>query len=259
MGGVLIAPLFSVLAVQQYRGTFRGVPSAATTASVIQYGWGGLLLFGVATTAGEAMADSIAVSFLASVLVPMFLSASFSLVSGRMNALWARCLRTAFCAGAARPIQRGFSLRELILAVTVIAAMTAITTPLIRTAKPKFAEHIHAADAPFHSPAGATDVSYSRGFRGTVAFEFTCDELAFRDWVVAGIGSIEARAAAVPIREISSSHTITRYYAYASQLNGPTEIAVNSGLFYSWSREDRGVHAVYDRATGRGYYHAHYH
>jgi hypothetical protein len=51
----------------------------------------------------------------------------------------------------------------------------------------------------------------------------------------------------------------TRYYVYSTELKGPDRITINSGLSYSWSKEDRGVHAAFDRTTGRAYYQAHFH
>jgi len=259
MGGLFVLPLCVLMAVQQYRGTFRCVQSAATTTSVLLYIMGGFLIFGVVTSAGEAIANSISLRMMASILIAMLIVATCSIAIGRMNALWSRRIRSAIDSGAVPAIKRGFSLRDLLLAVTVIAAMTAITSQLIRSAPPWYAENIQASAAPFSLPAGATDVSYCKGYRGTIAYEFTINEPAFRGWVESGIGSIESESAAIPIREITTPFTIRRYFTYSSKLNGPREITVNSGLFYSWSKEDRGVHAVYDRTTGRAYYYAHFH
>lgn len=40
---------------------------------------------------------------------------------------------------------------------------------------------------------------------------------------------------------------------------GPDEITINDGLIYTWSNEDRGVQAAFDRTTNRAYYFAHFH
>jgi hypothetical protein len=136
--------------------------------------------------------------------------------------------------------------------------MTAVTSRFLRSAAPPFAENVEASAAPVDLPAGATDVSYAKGFRGTVAYEFTIDEEGFREWVAAGIGSFESRSAQVPLREIVFPARIIRYYFYAD-LPGPDTATIEHGLDYSWSKEDRSVRAVYDRATGRAYYHAVYH
>jgi hypothetical protein len=255
MGGLFILPLCVLMAAQQYRGTFRRVPSAAKTTSVLLYIFGGSLLFGVVTSAGEG----VSLRLMTSILIPMFIVASASIAIGRMNALWAQRIRAAVASGAEAAVRHGFSGRELLLAVGVVAAMTGITSQFIRSAPPWYAENVDASAAPFGLPVGARNVSYCKGYRGTITYEFTIDESAFRKWVDSGIGSIESESAGIPLREITSPFVITRYYAYSSELNGPKDITIKTGLYYSWSKEDRGVHAAFDRTNSRAYYHAHFH
>lgn len=259
LGSLVILPLSIVLAAHQYRGTFRLVPSAAKTTSVLLYIFGGFLLFAGVTTAGEAVVEGVSMRLFASFLFPMFGAAALSLAAGRMNALCSAKLRADLATGATSPRQSGFTLRELLLVVGVLAIMTGITAQFIGSAPPTFAEHIDAAAAPVELPDGATDVSYCRGHRGTIAYEFTIDEARFRDWVSSGIGSIEAQSAGIPLQEITSPFTIKRYYLYSSELSGPYDVTIASGLSYTWSKEDRGVYAAFDRTTGRAYFHAHYH
>lgn len=259
LGGCSFLPMWVVIAIQQYRGTFRCVASAATTTSVLLYMIGGFMVFVLISMIAESVQDGVALRLIATPLIWMFVVAAGSLAFARMNALWSRQLRSALAAGAVAANRRGFSLRELLLAVSVIAAMTGITSQFIRSGPPRYAEHIEGSAAPFRLPPGATDVSYGKGYRGTIAYEFTTDELAFRRWVDSGIGSIEAQSAEVPVREITHPFTITRYYTHSSELTGPFDITVHIGLYYSWSKEDRGVYAAYDRSTGRAYYYAHYH
>ena len=110
-----------LLSVQQYRGTFRAVPAAATTTSVLFYVIAGLsLLAGIATT-GEAVLGGVSLGEMAPLLGSMLIAAVLSAALGLMNALWARKLRAALAAGAVSPPERGFSLRELLLGVGVIA------------------------------------------------------------------------------------------------------------------------------------------
>jgi len=259
MGSLFVLPLCGLMAAQQYRGTFRRVPSAAKTTSVLLYIFGGFLLFALITSTGEAVLEGVSLGFMASILIPMLVAASFSIAIGRMNALWSQRMRAALASGAVAPAQRGFSFRELLLAVGIIAALTGVASQFIRSSPPWYAENVDASAAPFGLPVGATEVSYCKGYRGTIAFEFTIDESAFREWVNSGIGSIESESAGIPLREITSPYVITRYHAYAPKLDGPNDITVNTGLYYSWSKEDRGVYAVFDRATSRAYYHAHCH
>jgi hypothetical protein len=259
LGGLIVLPFCVLLAIQQYRGTFRRVPSAAMTASVLLYIFGGFSLFGGVTTAGEAVMVGDSLWLMFSFLIPMLAVATVAIAFGRMNARWCGKLRAAVAAGDAPANPRGFSLRELLLVVGVIAAMTTLTSQFIRTAPPRYAEHVEPSASPFSLPEGATDVSYCRGHRGTIAFEFTIDEAGFRGWVNAGIGSIESESANIPVREITSPFIINCYHALSPELNGPKEIAIANGLYYSWFKEDRGVYAAYDRDIGRAYYFAQFH
>lgn len=61
------------------------------------------------------------------------------------------------------------------------------------------------------------------------------------------------------VRAIAESYTIYRYCSLAPELTGPDSITITNGLYYEWSEEDRGVHAAFDRDSGRAYYFAHYH
>jgi hypothetical protein len=260
IGGLMsVVPLCIIIAVQQYRGTFCRVPFAARTTSVFLYVVGGFMLLALVVSAGMAIVNGIALRRMASTLVSMSLIAVFSFVVGRMNASWCRKLRSTINSVVKSPVHGGISLPKFLLGVIILAAMTGITLLLIRYAPPRYAEHIESADAPFSLPAQARDVSYCRGSRGTIAYEFTVDEPIFREWFNSGIGSVESESAGIPLKEIVSPFTITRYNALSPELSGPDAISVTIGLYYSWSKEDRGVYAVFDRTTNRAYYYAHFH
>jgi hypothetical protein len=259
VAALFFGPLCLFMAAQQYLGTFRRVPSGAAATSLLLYIVSGFLILAVVTSIGEAVVEGISLRLMASITLPMLVAAAFCIVSGRMNALWSFKVSAAISAGAISRRDRGFTLRELFLAIAIIASMTAITSQFIRSAAPRYAEQVDGSAAPFWLPAGATDISYARGHRGTIAYEFSIDESGFREWVDSGIGSIESQSAGIPVREIFSPITMRRYYAYWPERNGPDRITIKSGLHYSWSKEDRGVHAAYDRTTGRAYYYAHFH
>lgn len=260
IGGLFVLPLNVLMAIQQYRGTFRSVPSAAKMMSVLCYFLAGFLFFAVVTTIGEAVSDATSLRLMASLLIPLLVASALIFAIGRTNATWSNKLRAAIIAMPSPHTRRSFfSLRELLLAVGVIGAMTGIISQFVRSTPPQYAENVDASSAPYRLPDGATNVSYCKGYRGTIAIEFSIDEQGFRDWVASGIGSIESQSDNIPLREITTPFTIIRCYFYSSELNGPDDITVSHGIYYSWSKEDRGVHAVYDRMTNRAYYHAHYH
>ena len=152
-----------------------------------------------------------------------------------------------------------YSTRELLGTMTIIAAVFALSSWLHNSAPPKYAEHVEFAEAPFGLPSEATDISFCRGFRGTIAFEFSIDEIGFREWVKSGIGSIESQSAGIALLPITTSVSIWRYSFLASELPGSDITTVSAGFHYSWSHEDRGVYAVFNSTTNRAYYYAHYH
>lgn len=250
IAGPILLPLCLFFAVYQYRGTFRRSAGAAKVASTMLYAFAAFLLFAAAVTAAESVRDRILLRLMF-FLLPLLIIALICAVAATINLRWSRKLRAAIAEGAKIPDQRGFTLRELLLAVGIIAAVTGVTSQLVRSAPPRFAEGVDASAAKLHLPAGASNVSYRRGVRGTVTYEFTTDEQSFRQWVESGIGSIEAEAAEIPLRDITTPFSIRRYAG--------DDMTIRSGLYYTWSKEDRGVHAGFDRTTGRGYYDAHYH
>lgn len=147
----------------------------------------------------------------------------------------------------------------MLLGIAAIAFVVCLVSGFVRSTPPRYAEHVTRDKAPFGLPANATDISFCQGVRGTIAYEFTIDEDDFKAWVASGIGSFESNAASVPVAPITTPYTIRRYNALTRDLTGPEEITITQGLYYDWSKEDRGVHAAYDRTTGRAYYFAHFH
>lgn len=259
---IFFLPSCVSIAVMQYRGTFCRSPFAATATSVLLYIVGGLVAFGFVMSTGEAIVGGFplrSLRLMTPILVPVFLVAACALTFGRMNALWSRKLRSAIASNPTSKIKRGVSFREIFLGVGALAAMTGIACQFTQPSAPSFAEHVDASAAPFGLPANATDVSYGKRYRGTIAFEFTTDEAAFREWVGAGIGSIESQSANIRLLEITSPQTIARYNLYAVEPNGPNRISVDNGLFYSWSKKDRAVYTLFDRDSNRAYYQAHFH
>lgn len=133
----------------------------------------------------------------------------------------------------------------LTAAVAVVAAMAAWAA---KESAPNFAEHVPASMAPVSLPAGASDISFARVTGVVLAYEFNCDEADFRLWCAA-----ERR----PLSEIDRPVSIARYISLAPDASDTERHWITSGLHYSWTDEDRGVHAAYDRETGRGYYYSH--
>lgn len=261
--GIIMLPLPAALAIQQYRATFRHQSRSATVSSVLLFFVAGLATFSLLMTLGEAVINNNIhipwTSAILPVLLSMLITALVAAWSAMMNRIWSRQLKQFTSAGGRMPDRARYSLRDVMVVVGIIASVTALVTYLGRTTPPRHAEHISLHKAPFHLPVGASDISYCRGFRGTVAYEFNIDEKAFVAWVESGIGSFESRAARVAIEPIATPFSIPRYHSLASELKGPNSITITDGLYYAWSKEDRGVNAAFDRTTGRAYYFAHYH
>lgn len=254
IGGAVLLPLPSALAIQQYRATFRLVRKAAKTTAILLFIVAGFTAFAFVTTMGEFIASGVNIPWLG-LLLPMLAISLVSGVAGWLNICWARSLPDSV-EPAVRPL---FSRRELLASVAIIGVMTAITTYFIRSEPPRYAEHVGIADAPFGLPSAATDISFCQGFRGTIAYEFTIEESDFREWVESEIGSAESQSANVAILPIMTPIRCMRYNALSSDLNGPGFISVSAGLHYSWSCEDRDIYAAFDSTSSRAYYSAHFH
>ena len=253
LGGVILLPISVVLGVQQYRAAFRGVRSAAKCAAIMLIGIGAILTLPCLTIAWETITSEGKIPWFI-LLIAMLLTIVAG-VGGWLNLCWMRSL-TDEPDTFSRP---RFSMRELFAAMTAVSVVAALTTALIRTSLPRHAEHVDISVAPYGLPRSATDISYYLGTRGTIAYEFTTDETTFRNWVESGLGSFDSRAANVPLLPIANPETIRRYTAFSPDLTGPDSITVPRGLYYSWSFEDEGVHAVFDSSTNRAYYFSHSH
>jgi len=243
---VFFLPLLLLLAIQQYCGTFRRAPSGAMWARAIFYALGGLGVFGLITTIVEGLQDGSTLWAMRWLVFFISLFAVACVALGRMNSAWSRTLRAAAARGDLPAPSWRFSLREMLLLFAVVAAIMGLTSYLIQSIPPNFAEHVDRSSAPFSVPSDATDVSYCRRPSGST-YEFSTSEQAFRGWV-ASIGSFESQSADVPLREITTPFTIVRY-------DGST-VTIRDGLYYSWSDDNQynGIDAAFDRASGRAYY-----
>jgi hypothetical protein len=261
LGIVIFVPFPTVLGIQQYRATFRRAPGPAKFTAVFLYVLAAFGGFGYVTNVGEAVLKKTNVPFWwwAFVLWPLLAASLVSLFLGWQNSLWFTQLKKFYADSGSDPPRGTFSLRELFLAVTVIAIIAGLSMSYFRNDRPSAAEHVSPEQAGLGLPEGASDVSYGRGHRGTMAYEFTTDEASFRNWVEAGIGSLEAQAANVPLVEITQPVEIQRYTVFARQFRGAEQATVSDGLEYEWSYKDRGIQAVFDRKINRAYVSEHYH
>jgi hypothetical protein len=258
ISGVVILPLPVTLGIQQFRGTFRCNSKAALISSMLLFVVGGFALLAFAVTLGDMILKGVRIPWLG-VLLPMLVTGIVGGVAAWMNLKWSRRLRRSAETTTTSPDLARLSMRELSAAVAAIACVTGLSTYFVRSTPPRCAENVALDKAPFGMPAGATEISYCQGFRGIIAYEFTIDEKSFAAWVASGIGSLESDAANVSLQSIARPYTIERFYGLSADLSGPHSITITDGLFYDWSKEDRGVHAAFDRATSRAYYFAHFH
>ena len=261
-GGIVIVSPCILIALAQYFGAFRHAPLGARIVSIAFYGvsaiWS-LTLFGAAI---EMLQLDFSVSLLGIsltfVAAGMFATA-LVLAIARANWHWANDVRTAIGPELFMPNGNRYSICELMVMMAAVAMMIATVAALTRHRPPNFAEHVDAAHAPFTLPPGATDISYCQGFRGTIAYEFTTNEAAFRTWVESGIGSLETQYSGTKVTEITYEFQIRRYHQLKSSSSPRVDPPITNGLYYAWTKEDKGIYAAFDRRTNRAYYQAHYH
>lgn len=259
MGGVVMLPLPLAMAICQYRGIFRRDPKSASDAANLLFAVGGLAWFGFFSVIGGTIVGGGDIPWVP-LLLPMAIVGAAFVSVGWMNLRWKKRIEAAASAAGDEPRAKRvlqFSTRELLAGVAMFATVVGLTTYFIRSTPPRYAEHVDRSEAPVGLPAGATDVCYARGSRGSVTYEFTIDEQGFRDWVESRHGSLRSQAEKVQILPIEGEYTIYRYYHLSPDLTGPSRATVTEGLYYDWHEGDSGVEAVFDRSTNRAYYRYH--
>ena len=106
-----------------------------------------------------------------------------------------------------------------------------------------------AAEAPMHLPPDATDITYYLGNAYPLrCYNFKTSEAAFLEWV-----------ASFPIlkRVDRTGHGLLTPVLDANGEVRLEPIPESDYILFSWSEEDRGEHAAFDRVEGRAYYYAH--
>jgi hypothetical protein len=252
---VIFGSMSLALGAWQYRGVFRKSATAARNAGALLAVIGTLLL-GTFVIGNAEIAWSSGSRFLPA-MPEVFVVSLAMLLAATVNVRLSQRLRREPAAPTG-PRWR-FSLFDALAALTVIAGVSACTAAMVRQIHPRCAEHVSASRVPTQLPADATDVSYCQGSRGTFACEFRCSEQAFREWIEGGIGSIESQAANIAIEEITAPISVRRFTVLQPNATGPETATITAGLEYAWSKEDRGVDAVFDRLHRRGYLFEHSH
>ena len=129
IAGAIILPFPTTLAVQQYRGTFCGVRSAAAMSSVILFLFGGFATLAFGITFINDVGDGQEIKWLG-LLIPMFAIATLGLFGGLVNWRW-HCNLPRY-----KPIGNWqFSIREILGAMTAICFVTAATSSFISLLK----------------------------------------------------------------------------------------------------------------------------
>jgi hypothetical protein len=255
-GGMVTLPPAVVLAILQYRAAFCQKAKAASATAVFLFIIGGFMFVGFASTLGEILLEGVPVSpsDWASLLLPILAVASVGCFGGWINLRWSRRLKLA-PPSADRPAR---SLARHLSAVAAgVACVAILAAYLIRTTPPQYAENVSRDEAPFDLPAGARDVSYCRGVRGAIAYEFTIDEDGFAAWVNSRIEQLKSDAHSVSLKPITEPCTIRRYCALSRDLTGPDSVTVTDGLCWPWPGGGSSVRAAFDRTTNRAYCFAH--
>jgi hypothetical protein len=235
------------LAAVQHRGTFRRhKPSAKLTAGC-SGAVSALLVFAVVTYVIEGLwYGHDLVRALPLFLTMLAMGMGLAIVC-RTNVLWARRLPKPDSLPPSLKAWR-FSLWELFGLVTAFALGIGVAVHAARSAKPRIGIYDSREECPYETPVNATKVSYRQDIRGTYYLEFDISETDFRQWVIErfkrhpkykGIYS-----GIQPIAGMS--------YVYPVEFNGKSlPPAVTSGIECHWTFEDEGMHAVFDRSTGR--------
>ncbi len=257
ISGVLLLPIPAALAISEYYAVFRNSPAAAVVTVILLLLVGGLALVAFIALVGVTLLNDHPFPPLSFVLSNLGIGL-WGCVAGWINLVWLRRLKqVALRSTTAKPIR--FSWSDVLPALAAIACIVVLAVYFVHNEPPQYAENVSREQAPFGLPEAARNVSFCRGVRGAIAFEFSVDEASFIEWVESGVGSLESQTAGVSVQRITRPYTILRYTALMPESKAPHTITLSNGLYYDWSKADRGVHAAFDRTTGRAYYYFHAH
>jgi hypothetical protein len=139
VGGLIILPFPVAIGICQYHSAFRHNPGAAKIVAILLFLIGGLVALMFISAFFEP--GPIGLKF-ASLCGTLFVVSSYCGFSGWINLRWARRIRRQrACSGAEsgggerpEPALQGFqfSMRELMIFMTVVAVITGLTTWIVR-------------------------------------------------------------------------------------------------------------------------------
>jgi len=247
-GGVIFSAGSLVLGGAQYLGTFRRDVRAAGCCCAILFAVGGLLLTGITVGIAEQLMKEGG-------NLPLEVAATFASVgalfvaAGWLNYRWQRQL--SLPSRNSRWSWR-LSLREILGFMSAAGVCLGISMYFINTSPERFAEHLETTNPPFGIPAGAKDICYCQGWRGTIAYEFTIDEARFRNWAEAQFADRKDSH-----HEENGTMRVTTYRTLLPDFHDVEQLEIPHAVIYSWAEADAGTYAVFDRDTNRVYYFSH--
>lgn len=233
---VIFLPWPILLAVQQYRGSFRCHPSGAAWAlglSCIP-----LPILTVFTLAGFTAADP---SWRLLTCGLLLLVAQTIVVLSNWN--WLHTLNAATREGWWPPPIKTVSVLELLLLVTSVAV---VLTAGLYVAKPLRGISVSASATPFSLPQGTHDVTYDVASYYE-RYECTVEEKSFLTWFDEKYGDAQ-------LESIEDTVYVQTFVGDSFHLENH---AVTNGWQYRWRKEDQGVSITFDRQNSRLYYDSH--
>lgn len=247
------------LGVLQYRGIFHRNHQAAKTTGTVLSVTGALMVLGVGSFLKESFTNP-EILYSWPTAMAIFVLGLFFILVGWWNLEWSRNLKADVTSTEVWPRFERDNRRDRIAALLAVIVIILGTSLTVWSALPEFAENVEYSRPPFGIPIGATSISFCQGQRGTIAYEFSIEEPDFRKWIERKIHSRETNNPQDLIKSILSSSPISvrRYVSLKTGLKGNPSAVVTDGLYYSWSKEDQGMDAVFDRKAKRAYYFSHY-
>ena len=182
--------------------------------------------------------------------MPLLVASGVLLCASYLNFRWYIKLRDFHAHVSIRPRLR-VSLLDCFAAVTAFGLLLGSWQYYRRCALP-FANHVSVWQSPIRLPYDATDVSYNASDFGFMYAEFTCSEMAFRQWIDRE-QSFRARQSDILLNETAT--TMQRHLRLPDRSRVPDVVIVNALEFY-FTELDHTIKAVYDRDTKRAYYYS---
>ncbi len=204
-----------------------------------------LIALSVMVTLGLLLKPTLAQPFVTHVITASVIVFVYLLFLCLLLRQWVSMLAQARSDQAFLQTKKRYSLRELLLGITLAGCVLGGTSYLLRKWEPLLVEHVTPAACPFSLPKAASDVTFCVTSTGRVAYEFSIDKEGAAEWADA----MEYRPHA-----IAGSFEVSRFGSLHRRLLRDRQVTIARGWYATHSLHGESFLIAYDEEKQRAYY-----